>query len=250
MDKKDLENFIGKLDGFSKWDGKDQADYFAYFITAEKGVDSFTAKQIQDCFDLLSLKPYARAAAYLSENVASKSGRYIKSKSGYRLERSVYDEIKERVDNEPKKIQVSQQLRDLVPKVKDSQEKAFLIEALNCYRVEAYRATIIMVWVMAIDHLQKYIFGQKLNDFNTALAKNPDKKIQRIVNYDDFSELSESKFIELMRAAGIISNDVRKILDEKLGIRNSAAHPSGIVFNGHKTTEFVLDLIDNIILKY
>jgi len=250
MDRKKLENFIEKFDGFSKWGGKEQVDYFAYFLTAEENMDNFTAKQVQDCFDVLSLKQYARTASYLSENVGKKDGRYVKSNSGYRLERSVYDEIKQRVNNEPKKVQVSQQLTDLISKIKDSQEKSFLIEALNCYRVEAYRATIIMVWILAIDHFQKYIFGQKLNDFNTALAKNPDKKVQKIVNYDDFSDLSESKFIEVSRSANIITNDIRKILDEKLGIRNSAAHPSSIVFAGHKTTEFALDIINNILLKY
>lgn len=250
MDKKQLEDFVERFDGFSKWDGKKQVDYFAYFLATETTSESFTAKQIQECFDSLSLKQYARVAVYLSENAGNKSGRYIKSKTGYRLERSILDDIKQEVKNEPKKVQVSQQLTDLVLKIKDSQEKAFLVEALNCYRVEAYRATIILVWILAIDHLQKYIFGQKLNDFNAALAKNPDKKVQKIVNYDDFSDLSEGRFVELTRSANIISNDVRKILDEKLGIRNSAAHPSGIVFTGHKTTEFGLDIINNILLKY
>lgn len=250
MSKKELEEFIERFDDFSKWGGKEQVDYFVYFLTTEKEQDSFTAKQIQECFDLLSLKQYARAAVYLSENATKKDGRYVKSNMGYRLERSVYDDIKHRVNNEPKKIQVSKQLTDLVSKVKDSQEKAFLVEAVNCHRVEAYRATIIMVWILAIDHLQKYIFGQKLNDFNTALAKNPDKKVQKIIDYDDFSDLPEVKFIEVMRSTSIISNDVRKILDEKLGIRNSAAHPSNIVFTGHKTTEFALDIINNILLKY
>lgn len=250
MERKLLENFVERFDDFSKWDGKKQVDYFAYFLATETTSESFTAKQIQDCFDTLSLKQYARAAVYLSENSSNKSGRYIKSKTGYRLERSVFDDIKQQVNSEPKKVHVSQHLSDLVSKIKDSQEKSFLVEALNCYRVEAYRATIILVWILAIDHLQKYIFGQKLNDFNSALAKNPDKKIQKIVNYDDFADLSEVKFIELMRSANIISNDVRKILDEKLGIRNSAAHPSSIVFTGHKTTEFALDIINNVLLKY
>jgi len=250
MDRKELENFIEKFDDFSKRGGKDQVDYFAYFLTTYKNMDNFTAKKIQDCFDVLSLRQYARTASYLSENVGKKEGRYVKSNSGYRLERSVYDEIKQLVNNEPKKVQVSQQLTDLISKIKDSQEKSFLAEALNCYRVEAYRATIIMVWILAIDHFQKYIFWQKLSDFNKALAKNPDKKVQKIVNYDDFSDLSESKFIELMRAANIISNDVRKILDEKSGIRNSAAHPSGIIFTGHKVTEFALDIINNVLFKY
>lgn len=250
MAEQKLEEFLNKFDDFSKWNGKDQVDYFAYFLTVEKGQESFTAKQVQDCFQSLSLKEYSRVSAYLSENVSDKQGRYVKKDSGYRLERSVQDDIRQKVNNEPNKIQVSHQLTELIPQIKDSQEQTFLIEALNCFRVEAFRATITLIWILTIDHLQKYIFGQKLNDFNSALQKNPDKKVRQIINYDDFSDLSESKFIEVARAAGIISNDVRKILEEKLGIRNSAAHPSNIVFTGHKTTEFALDLINNVLLKY
>ena len=107
-----------------------------------------------------------------------------------------------------------------------------------------------MVWVLTMDHLQKYTFGSKLTEFNAAIGAHPDKKMELIVAYDDFAELKESRVIELMRSAGIISSDVRKILDEKLGIRNSAGHPSGITFSGHKTTEFALDLIENVLLKF
>ena len=79
---------------------------------------------------------------------------------------------------------------------------------------------------------------------------NREKKVTLISQLDDFSVLTEDKFILLMRSANIISNDVRKILDEKLGTRNSAAHPSGVAITGHKATEFVLDLVQNVLLKY
>lgn len=246
-----IEEFVKKFDDFTKWESRQQIDYIAYFLTTAKGLTSFTAKDIELCFSDLSLRYYQRTPQYLSENASdTKSGKYIKQTSGYRLERKTYDEIDIIVKNEPTKIAVSQQLIDLMDSIKNTNEKAFLIEAINCYRIEAYRATITLIWLLTIDHLQNYIFGSKLNDFNTALVKNPDKKISKIVNYDDFSELKESKLIEVMRSAGIISNDVRKILDEKLGIRNSAAHPSGITFTAHKATEFILDLVNNIVIKY
>ena len=81
-------------------------------------------------------------------------------------------------------------------------------------------------------------------------AAHADKKMRQIVSYDDFSDLKENRFIELLRGSGIISNDVRKILDEKLGVRNSAGHPSGVKISGHKATEFMIDLIENVLLKY
>lgn len=107
-----------------------------------------------------------------------------------------------------------------------------------------------MIWILAIDHLKRYIFKEVLDEFNLALSKNPDKRVKKIIKLDDFDDLPEAKLIELSRAARVVSNDVRKILEEKLGIRNSAAHPSGVGITGHKATEFALDLIGNVLLKY
>lgn len=245
-----LEAFISLFDNFSSWDVRKQVDYICYFLTSISGKKGVSPKEIQECFTQLSLKDYSRLPQYLSENTRDSKGKYVRIDEGYRLERRTFDEINMAVKNEPVKIQVSKQLEELISKINDSNEKSFLIEAINCYRVESYRATIVLIWILTIDHLQNYIFGNKLNDFNEALSKNPDKKISKVISYDDFGDLKESKFIELTRSAGIISNDVRKILDEKLGIRNSAAHPSAITFTEHKTTEFILDLINNVVLKY
>jgi hypothetical protein len=43
---------------------------------------------------------------------------------------------------------------------------------------------------------------------------------------------------------------VAKAVSEKLGIRNSSAHPSAIVIKKSKVIEFVDDLVENVILKY
>ena len=204
---KTLEEFIYKFDDFSHWDSRKQVDFVCYYLTAIVGKESVSPKDIQKCYSEIDLKEYVRTPQYLSENAASKNGKYIKSTSGgYRLERKTYDEIRSIVNNEPTKIQVSTQLADLISKVKNTNEKSFLIEAINCYRVEAYRATIVLIWILTMDHLQYHIFGAKLNEFNTAFAKNPDKKISKIVTYDDFADIKESKLIELARSAGIISN--------------------------------------------
>ena len=65
-----------------------------------------------------------------------------------------------------------------------------------------------------------------------------------------FSDIKESVFIEVCRSSNVITNDVRKILDEKLGIRNTAAHPSTVKIHESKVVNFVEDLVDNIIIKY
>lgn len=105
-----------------------------------------------------------------------------------------------------------------------------------------------MVWLLTLDHLYEYILANKLSDFIIALRKMNNNK--SIKTKDDFSDIKESTFIEACRGAGIISNDIRKILDTKLGIRNSFAHPSTVTLPKSKAFEFIEDLVDNVILKY
>lgn len=250
MDRKSLNLFASRFPDLSSWTATRQIDYLSYYLLTQPDSECITAADIEKCFELLDLRPYSRTKVYLSEETKKKGGQYVKHAKGYRLERGAYDAIRLEVDAEPRRVHVAKQLMDLIPKMKDSQERAFLEEAIRCYRVEAYRAAIVMIWVLTMDHLQKYTYGNKLAEFNAAIAAHSDKKMQPIVSYDDFSELKESRVIELLRSAGIISNDIRKVLDEKLGIRNSAGHPSGISFSDHKTTEFALDLIENVLLKY
>lgn len=246
-----IKQFVDKFDDFSRWESTKQVDYITYFLTSEERQASVTASNIIDAFDTLDLKAYKRTAAYLSDNASSRKGKYVKVKAGgYRLEQGNFNEIDKLVKQEPVKVAVDAKLTSLIDKVSDGSEKDFLLEASNCYRIEAYRAFIILVWIVTMDHMQKYVYANKLSEFNAAFVKNPDKKLKSIVNYDDFSEIKEVKFIELARSANIISNDVQKIMNEKLGIRNSAAHPSGIKISGHKATEYALDLIDNVLLKY
>jgi len=247
---KDLKKFVQKFDNFSKWERAKQVDYIAYFLTAVAGRESLKGKDIKECFDLLDLREYSRIPQYISDSTGGKASKYVKKDSGYRLERSTYDQIRRIVENEPEKVEVSESLEELASSVKGSQEREFLVEALNCFKVQAYRAFIVMIWILAIDHLKRYVFKKALDEFNIALSKSPDKRVKKIVKLDDFDDLKETKFIELSRSGNAISNDVRKILEEKLGIRNSAAHPSGVGITGHKATEFALDLIKNVLLKY
>jgi hypothetical protein len=90
------------------------------------------------------------------------------------------------------------------------------------------------------------------SEFHRFLAMNTDKrvKVSVIASRDDFGDIPEGKLIELMRSARIIDNDVRKILDQKLGTRNSYAHPSAIAITRTKVIDFVEDLMNNVILKY
>ncbi len=142
-------------------------------------------------------------------------------------------------------------LAKLVGKLTGDAEQQFLAEAVACVQVKARRAVVVMVWLLTVDHLQRFVIAKHLADFNIAWSKRVDCKGRTITIQDDFLEIrDESAFIEILRAAGIITNDVRKILDEKLGFRNTCAHPNDIVIPESKVYAAIEDLVNNVLLKY
>jgi len=227
-------------------------DLFVYHLTVETGVEFATPKMVDDCFRACDLTPPKRTAAHLSEGVKSKPQKFIKVDGGYKLQRHMREALSEKLGAEKITAQTSATLRGLELMMPEGGAKNFLKETIDCFEAGANRATIVMTWILAMDHLFAYILAHKLADFNAALAKNTDKsvKVKVITQRDDFTEMKEAKFIEFCRAAKIISNDVRKILDQKLETRNSSAHPSGITISKTKVIDFVEDLVENVVLKY
>ena len=203
-------------------------ELFVYFLTVEAGQESVTPKQVIDCFVRCDLSAPKNVAARLSEGLTGKPPRFIKTNGGYKLQRHAREALSLKLGVETATAQTSASLRSLEHKLPEGQDKDFLKEAIDCFEVGANRATIVMAWILAIDHLFAYILTHKLQEFNAVLAINTDRsvKIKVVTQRDDFTEMKESKFIEFCRSAKIISNDVRKILEQKLDTRNSSAHPS------------------------
>jgi hypothetical protein len=144
-----------------------------------------------------------------------------------------------------------QALTVLVGKISGDAEKRFFAEAIACLEVDARRASVVMVWSITLDHLQRYVLGHKLAEFNAAWAVRGDCGGRRIVVQDDFLEIrNESTFIDILRVASIITKDIRRILDEKLGFRNTCAHPNDVVIPESKVLAAIEDLVYNVLLKY
>ncbi|RAX39830.1 hypothetical protein [Rhizobium tropici] len=196
---------------------RDLTSFFVYFLTVEQGADTATAKSLTQCFTICDLHVPSRLSAYLSEGLKGSAKRYIKTPAGYRLQRTFCDTLSERFGSNRIVLQTSAELRSLEKNFAEGPKKRFLAEVIDCFEANANRAAIVMIWILALDHLFDHVLNSKLTEFNVALAANPDKRIKRVVTKEDLSELKESKFIELCRAANIISNDVRKILDDALG---------------------------------
>lgn len=244
--------FFNAIQDAAKRSDAELIDLFVYYLTVEADNAAASASGIEDCFRACHLTPPARIRAHLSEGLRSKPQRFVKVDGGYSLQRHHRETLSKFLGAERVIAQTSVELRKLEEKVSEGAPKEFLKETIDCFEAGANRATIVMCWILTMDHLFELVLKKHLAVFNAELAKVNDKriKVSVIATRDDFSEIPEGKFIELLRAASVISNDVRKILDQKLGTRNSSAHPSGVSIKGSKVIDFVEDLIENVVLKY
>jgi hypothetical protein len=168
----------------------------------------------------------------------------------YTLGRAIRTELDAKYGTHHSVVQVSKLLSDLPGKIPDLAEKTFLAEALKCYRVEAYRSSIVMTWNLAYSHFLHWILKDpaRLAVFNaTITVRYPKKTGITIAAYDDFGDaLLESEVIEICGTAGLLNKNIKKILKEKLDKRNTAAHPSTVVVVQSQADDVVTDLVNNV----
>jgi hypothetical protein len=217
--------------------------YWAVEILGLEGVDATLLKTL---FTALDLAEPAGPRAVLAQLESRKL--VVKSPSGYKPSAKLKDMVKPEINDVPPLLKAAPHIEALLGQVSRADAKSFLDEAYLCLRANAPRAAIVMTWVVVVDHLYEFVLAHKLPDFNTELSKK-NWKLKKVSTKDEFSEIKEKDFIEVCRAASVFSNDVRKILDEKLGIRNTAGHPSTVTIHGGKAANFIEDLVDNVILK-
>lgn len=244
-------DFAGAQAGFYRKSAVDQLLAFAWFAEVQQGRASFDALYMRQCFKDAGIEP-PDMSVYLSRLAAKKPPQLIKEKGGYRLAGAVRRSLDSRFGGDPTTAAVAKALTDLPAKLPDLAEREFLAEALNCYRVRAFRATIVMVWNLAYDHLVRWVFADpnRLQSLNAGIASKYPKKILVVVKLEDLDALKESEFIEAARVGKILDKNSFQILEEKLRRRNMAAHPSRVVISQHSADDMITDLVTNIVLRF
>ena len=183
------------------------------------------------------------------------AGDLLRDAGGYYCEGKFLAKYNELYGEHDITLNVRQMVKDLVNLLPDLAEQDILKEALICLRHDAGRAAVIMVWNIAFYHLCQYILKNKLKEFNNRIpirfsGKWDASDMPLIKKYEDFGdEMKESEVIEVANSAGIITGDMHKVYIEKLGKRNSAAHPSTIHVTQVQAEGFIDDLIRNTVLR-
>jgi hypothetical protein len=248
----ELLDFIKQIADFESLKPREKILLFAWFLRSYRDVETFDNAVIRNCFREISASD-PNVARELPRMADKKPPDLIRLRGRYQLEGSIKRAMDRQYGIQKHAITVAKLLTDLPAKIPDLAERAFLNEAISCYRVEAFRATTVMVWNLAFDHLVRWIIGNavRLKDFNAAICKRyPAKGKIQIKSLIDFEEFKESEIIEICGSASLIPKNGIDILREKLKRRNAAAHPSSIIITQTQVDDTITDLINNIVLAY
>ncbi|MNS68066.1 hypothetical protein D3C72_1013330 [compost metagenome] len=252
LDQSHLATFYSSIPGRDELSKGDLANMFAYYLQVELGRASVETAELKRCFVLCDLGSPTWLATHLTNNSKGKQATYVKATKGYRLHAKERERLSGLFGPALSITQTSAPMKAIYDALPPGAQKEFLDEAIRCYAAGCNRAAVVMFWLFLLDHLFELVLKNHKPQFNATLAANTDKriKITSVSKRDDFGDVPEGKFIEFLRTSGVISNDVRKILDQKLGTRNTAAHPSTVKLAQSKANDFFDDLIENVYKKY
>lgn len=246
----ELSELVEQVAEFNTSVPKERIKLLAWWLHAHGGKEFFGPADIRSCLRKLHMDEPPALATYLSRLADAKD--LIAEKGKYKLARSVRTELDKKHGIHPSIQAVSKLLTDLTDKVPEIAEKVFLSEAIDCYRMRAYRACIVMTWNLAFDHLLHWILKNpaRLAAFNAAIPRKYPKRAGVIMNgYDDFADqFKEFEIIEVCNTAQTVNGNIIKILKEKLVKRNLAAHPSSVVVLQPQADDVVTDLVNNVVL--
>lgn len=248
----ELEELAAHIPNLADWAHADLVKLFAWHLHTAKQIGHFDPKDVSACYDALNIELPASVNSVLQGLDKKKPKEILRSSKGYRLEKRVRDKFDVEYGRRPTAVHVDHLLTELPSRIPSLAEKTYLDEALICFRYGAFRASVVMCWNLAFDHLCQFVLvdTQRLADFNTQLPKSfPKVDISSVSKRDDFTEIKESQMLQVCKSANIISGSVHKILKEKLDRRNIAAHPSGVMTLQPTAEEFISDLIENVVLK-
>jgi hypothetical protein len=250
-----LSEFVDQVPGFDKLPPREKIKLIGWYLHTHEGKEHFHSDHIRACYRTLHLVATENIGQSLLRMASYNTPDLVREKQGFKLTRPVRSQLDAKHGDQPSMQAISKLLTELPTKVPNVEEKVFLEEAINCYRVKAYRACIVMVWNLAFDHLLHWILKDpaRLAAFNDAVTKrfqnNPKKAGIVITRYDDFAdELKEFEVIEFCKNANLINDNLTRNLKEKLGKRNIAAHPSTMVIGQPQADDVISDLVHNVVL--
>jgi hypothetical protein len=145
-----LHELVSQVADFDKLPPRDKIRLFAWHLHTHKGQEHFGSDHIRALYKELHMVP-DDVGKYVMRMHSMSNPDLARERQGFKLTRAVRTQLDAKYGNHPSMQAASKLLTDLPDKVPDMAEKVFLSEAIDCYRVRAYRACVVMTWNLAFD---------------------------------------------------------------------------------------------------
>ena len=249
----ELTDLISHVANFAGMSHVDRVKVLGWYLHTYKGQEWVTTTDVRCCYEALHLD-VPNIADVLASLAAKKPKVFLKKSNHYKLEMCVRQELDKKYGNRPISIAVEKSLAELPARLTDETKRKYLIEALNCYKSQCFRAAILMAWNLAYDHLLNWLLADfvRLVKLNTKLPDKPPFRTGLLVSKrEDFEWLSEREVIDICghKDIAIIPDNLKKILIQNLEWRNMAAHPATIEIKQVNTEHAISSLVENVVLR-
>lgn len=135
------------------------------------------------------------------------------------------------------------ELEHLLTKVKDKQERDYLLEGIKCFKANALRAGVIFLWSAAVYKIQKKCMSVKNGYLNTELKKiYPKAKDIKVI--EDFEYIKDEFLLDVACNVKVFDKTIKEELKNTcLDLRNRCSHPGSYKPKGQKIKAYVEDII-------
>jgi hypothetical protein len=191
--------------------------------------------------------------------VAANDGLVAQLKAGWKLLHPGLNAISKFYQPEAPIIRETRHsLKIHVGRISDTNRRAFVEEAIRCFDVRAYRSAVVLSWVGAAHILQEHIVQNHLAAFNAAgLARaakaNPKSSASNFIpikSTKDFGVIGEADMLQLCQDAGILHKAEKKLLQDRLDLRNQCGHPNPLEIAEHTVAFHLESLMLNVFSRY
>ena len=185
----------------------------------------------------------------ISAVLARNTRYFFRSSDGWRLTNAGYAKAKELGYIQTEGIINNSSLGDLLKGLPASPSKDFFEEAVRCYENNCYRAALILAWESSIGIMYEHVLNHCLEEFNLeASARN--KKWKNARTFDDFSNMKESAFLEILCALSVLGKSTKQELLSCLTLRNACSHPNTCSIGSQRVLGCMESLWNNIHMRF
>lgn len=247
----EIGDFVRQVPSFSTKSHSEKIALFGWFLHTHRAKQRFSANDIRGCYAEAHLVGPVNVNRSVGALTEKQPPDLLRDAGGFRLSHALRESLDRAFGRAQSFVVVEQMLLDLPGKISDEGERLFLAETLVCYRNGAFRAAVVMAWNLTYDHVARWVLAdaQRLADFNAGIPKRNPRKAHVVVRKrDDFEELKEDETVDIVGGLTGISGGVKKILKEKLGRRNTYAHPSTLEIARPQVDDMIFDLVTNVVV--